>query len=977
MVRITPLQDDFVAAVLAELNWTKNLDFRDELIVFPSLRLKTFLLEELGRRCSGPFFPPRLYSAEQFFGQIFDLNFPGFSQQDELRAASLVQQAARKVYPGEIYGGFNAQGDFSTFFPWALKLLAAIDEILVDGHDLSEINQKTFSAFAGLGDYHFGYSEFIAGLPSLVREFSRLCRQSKSAGRAFRLRCLAESAVSGNLTLPEIRHWVFAAFNTFNRCEKSVLKRIIKEKKADTLFIIRSDPALFPEADSPFAQQLAGLKELGLQIPSPAHSAPTWNRFSDRVKVHQVTGKESEMALVSELLRGISRQEDISRPGSIGIVLADPTSLVPFLQGVVSRFPGKPEDLPFNITLGYPLQRTPLYQLVNNMLQLWENSGQKEVRGQDYLGLLGHPYTRQAENSTDNETLARGLDLLAERIRSGNLINCNYEQVLREITDLDEIRQAKAAGLELRAWHNRFIPPARADLAGISAHLLQVVLWLRERPAFKSYLLFNDIAQSIQESLQNLVDFASEHEESWPGEPRPKKTAALIRHFLSRIRVHFEGSPLAGVQVMGLLEFRGLRFQRVIICDALEGILPQSHKYDPLLPYDLRRVLGLRLYPEQEKLYAYNFFSLVGGAGRVDIICPQENSGEYAEASRFIKRIVFEAEQETGQWQGTIPVSLELRTRPPELNRVEKDQKTREFLAGRTFSPSALELYLNCPLRFYYSRVLELKEPDKLIEDSDQAVCGTLIHKILQQVFAARTSSGPGFPAGAELRILLEQQARLLDLDPENGLEKIRLHVVQKQVEKYLQSESKRLEEADERIVIVGLESKLQGEITLEAAARAIVLQGRIDRLERQGELLRVIDYKSGAVHSFKAGQESLLPPELYKLEAAPAQKARREFRKNCRHFQLLCYMLLLQINDRSGDLDGAFAFLREEKKFFYPLSSQLKDQLSRQAALAAFKSDLVELLNDILLRPEFSADPGNPGYCAHCPYRTACGNLS
>ncbi len=996
MLELIGLGQDLVAATAgAVLRQRRGNDLAEVAVAFPSRRFGFFLRQELARRMEGPFFPPALYPVEALFDTLFRLNFPGRRTLNGLEAAQALFESAQAVFPAGLYGA-GRPGGFPAFLPWAQKVLRALEEILAEGRDAEPPDWQSYEQFIRLGEYHQPYKEFILRLPSLLQDLRQRLQERRQATRAMAWREVADLAESGELQLPPPRSWVLSGFNATNACERKLFRFLAGRCQA--LFILRGDRAALDDPRSPFHLQSETLQALGLdRPPGPVAAAPSpWDGLADRVSVHPCDGVESQVFFAFRELERICRGRSEEELRRVAVMLPAPETLIPFVQGAVSRFDQERQPLPFNITLGYPFARTPMMQLIESLLTLAEKGDHGEIAAADYLALVRHPYVKISGERGGLEPLKRGIHAIEDIVSGRNLTRFTAAELERALEAHlgaggreEEAQTAAAVRAEVRAMHDRFLPPAPAGAEAFLAFLHRAVASVA-RPANRgAHLFLNEYAAEALAALEELAAFVAAAGEAL-GRAGAAGMAALVRAHLRSRAIAFEGSPLRGVQVMGPLEFRGLAFDEVIVLDALEGVLPGSAKYDPILPADIRAVFGVRDHGDWEKIYAFNFFAMLGACNRVHLFFPRSNEeGRDRERSRFIERIAYEAEKASGRpladAGGILPFALRAQT----AGKAEKTPAVRARLQALSLSPSALEAFVRCPLRFYHQAVLGLEERGEIAEESEGGAVGRIVHQALSRFYDGRREAAaldalPPVELERELDGLVEEAFRELHFDPQRGLERIRAWTVREQLRRFLREDRRRLRESGARIQ--GLEAALAMEIEVPGLPRPLTLHGRLDRWEQEGKRLRVLDYKTG--REFACGIDLGAAPDLKDLALRPdaeSLEALAAFRKRYPAMQLQIYLMLLARRTGLGweDLDAAFVFLRRKDK---PMLQGIFRSRGRPARplsgdeqarfMTAFQADLLEVLGDLFTRQRFLADRSDEGYCGHCPFRLPCGNL-
>lgn len=994
MLELIGLREDLVAATAgAVLEQRVGNDLSAVAVVFPSRRFGFFLRRELARRLEGNFFPPAMYPVEALFEALLRLNFPGVRTLNGLEAAHALFESTQAVFPAGMYGA-GRPGDFSAFLPWAQKIMDALEEIQAEGGAEEELDWESYEQFTGLGEYHRPYKEFIQRLPALLQDLRRRLQERRQATQGMAWREVAELAESGRLLLPAARSWVLSGFNAANACERRLFRFLGGQPGAR--FILRGDRAALDDPRSPFHLQAETLLALELDAAPAAPAPPLWDGLADRVAVHPCDGVESQVFFAFRELERICRGRSEEELRRVAVMLPAPATLIPFVQGAVSRFDQERRPLPFNITLGYPFARTPMMQLIESLLAVAERGDGGEIAAEDYLALVRHPYVKISGERGVLEPLKRGIHAIEDIISGRNLTRfttAGLEQALQarlgEPGRGEEAGMAAAIRAEVSAMHARFIPPAPEGADAFLAFLRRAVASIADPANRGAHLFLNEYAAEALTALEELAAFAAAHGEAL-GRAGNAGMAALVRaHFRGRA-IRFEGSPLKGVQVMGPLEFRGLSFDEVIVLDALEGVLPGTAKYDPILPSDIRAVFKIRDHGDWEKIYAFNFFAMLGATGRAHLFYPRSNEeGRDRERSRFIERIAYEVEKAAGHplpdLAGVLPFGLGERT----TRQAEKTPAVRARLQALSLSPSTLETYVSCPLRFYHQAVLGLQEREELAGESEGGTIGQIVHQALRRFYAARRDAAaleavPPAELERELDGFVDAAFRELHFDPRRGLERIRAWTVKEQLRRFLREDLRRLRENG--ICVLGLEATLSMEIEVPGMARPATVRGRLDRWEKEGNRRRILDYKTG--RDFAVGVDpggALDLQDLARRPDAESLEALAAFRGRYPGMQLQIYLMLLARENRLGweDLDAAYVFLRRKDRPMVQGIFRSRGRASRPLSgeeqarfMEAFQADLGEVLRDLFTRERFLADRSDASYCSHCPFRLPCGNL-
>jgi len=140
------------------------------------------------------------------------------------------------------------------------------------------------------------------------------------------------------------------------------------------------------------------------------------------------------------------------------------------------------------------------------------------------------------------------------------------------------------------------------------------------------FFLLNDEISELDEKLEQL---------KLPN--NPDNYVALFTHLIAQLSIDLIGEPLAGLQIIGLLETRNLDFENLIFLSVNEGVLPSGKKLESLIPYDLRKGFGLPTYEHHDGIFAYHFYRAIQRAKNIYLLYNALTDGMgKGEKSRFI-----------------------------------------------------------------------------------------------------------------------------------------------------------------------------------------------------------------------------------------------------------------------------------------------------------------------------------------------------
>jgi CRISPR/Cas system-associated exonuclease Cas4 (RecB family) len=320
----------------------------------------------------------------------------------------------------------------------------------------------------------------------------------------------------------------------------------------------------------------------------------------------------------------------------------------------------------------------------------------------------------------------------------------------------------------------------------------------------------------------------------------------LFKKYITASYTPFAGTPLRGVQVLGFLETRNLKFDNVLFLDANEGILPDTSREDSFLPNKARQMLGLPTYLDREEIMSYYFNTLISGAKEAHLFYIENDEKE---KSRFIEKILWERQKREGKrddksYVKTIQYLVNLRNEKPRP--INKSGEMIKFLKGYPFSATSLNTYLYCPLQFYYEYVLGLREREVVSEEFEKEEIGSFVHLVLYDYFKGKTGS-----ILSEKEMNLKEFEKMIHKHFEEQYGKDptgEMYLLKNQVENHLKDFIRNYQVPK----IKEFSTKISGlEQRIDVVKDSFRLGARLDRVEKRGERITIIDYKTSANRNY------------------------------------------------------------------------------------------------------------------------------
>lgn len=694
---------------------------------------------------------------------------------------------------------------------------------------------------------------------------------------------------------------------------------------------------------------------------------------------------------IAELAKDLAETE-YHEGESRAVVLPDTSLLLPVLHHL--------PDADRNISMGYPLARSPLFRLVESILSLQETrrgTGPFSYHWKALIDLLRHPYLKMLVPASEGEKEPG-------RSRDFRRFLHSAERVVRTsrrfapVTDLCARSAAtftEADGEEpaesLAALFDRILDAAVfhwEDITtpgGLAAALQELTNLMRDHGGtlWSHFPIDAECLYRLTESVIPQLAHTALKEEHLP----PETLFAVLRELLAEERVPFEAYPLVGDQVLGVLETRLLHFDRVFVLDLTEDKLPGTGGHDPLLPDSLRPFVGLPGKQGREKIAAYNFFRLINSASRVTMywqegVAPQGLNDAKKMRSRFVEELLWREEEkrgrilaperpENGGTDGPLRlVSCILPAVPHGYGTIPSTPQTKHrmrALLETEISPSLLDAYLRCPARFFYQRIGRIREVEGVVEGRDPVGTGTFLHDVLRNYFTERrnlpvTTDASAFAALRDtfLKDFANSDLfRTLPADERIMLEEATPPILRNLLENHAGRTPRHIE------------AKFQAGIA--AGGRTRTLSGVIDRVDEDAAGLIILDYKTGHIPLVNGSVWHDEPFWQSLREWTPGQgdevldALAREFAS----VQLPAYIHMVREHTGMPVYDAAYVPLRMGAKDSL-LFGEKMDADAREKAV----TDHIPLLFSFLLRhmenaETFAPKPGQN--CDWCLYKNLC----
>ena len=935
--------ESFLSNIANRLCTEHSEDLSKVTVVFNNRRPSLFLRQELLKKSQTPFFLPTMMGMDSFIAEWASMEIV---PNDLLlfylfHIHTTIANTPCNDIPYESFESFMPLGEIMVSDFNEIDLYCADAEQLFDNlHDLKEIGEWDIET-GNLTPFQERYLRFYKRLYQYYTNLNKQLSLRNQAYPGMAYRHVAEN-IDEVINQVGDRHFCFVGFNALSTSEEIIIRRLVSAGKAS--FYTDGDPYYFNNV-----QHEAGFFLRKHQSISPESYHNYNDHFSaENKKITVVNCPENilQCKYVGHTLEQEMANAPQNQMNDTAIILADESLLLPMLNSLPS------EIKTANITMGFPLTNTNIHSLALKLISLHQRRRGQTFYHQDILDILS------------DQLICKLLGTSYLHSKLNNVMFQNHV-IYSDLQTLNELCQKTGTDISpiIHLFCNN--TPSPDDFLIL---LHQTIHLLYDSKALDSNLREKEAAACLLTIVDHLQQIQSEYHYI----DNLNILKRIYIRLAQRNTVSFYGEPLSGVQILGVLEARNLDFKRIFLLSVNEGTMPTSRSFNSLIPHNLKTAFGLPTFHEKDAVYAYNFYRLLQRAQDIHILYSTESDimGK-GEPSRFIQQIRREL---VNQFPDTLTLEEKVvsadNLTPSGKNKNDGTKSPSVLtriteIINKGLSPSALNKYRGCPLKFYYENVLGIEEPDQMNDSLEQNELGSCIHAALESIY----STCLGHEVKPETlqqaidnidtildQVLTDQFHNGRSLSGRNHFLK---SVAKMQITDFLKSEIKYLNSVG-NIEIIGLEQQLSQniDITVGEEKHRVLITGIADRIDISNGTIRVIDYKSGKVDK----------KELQVADAEPDWAAVSD-----KWFQLMTYEWLFHHTHPGSQphVSGIFP-LRHLNSQLLTASWEGSDIITPQH-LNTFDSMLRQLISE-LLNPDIPFSPNHDSIlCTFCPFNEIC----
>ena len=833
-------QDTFISKLAKHIQSHYDLTQQELTVVFPNKRAAFYLRNAFKESCIQTIWLPQILSIEEAVTQ-----WSGIALADTTDLLFELIDIDAELH-------MEQNSDLSVFGNQAAQMAKDFDEIDQYGIDAKHVfNYVLDNKKLEIWNFDEEKSKekemkYLLFFQSLYEYYLRLRDRLSKQGKGYYgmiTRHLSELSESELLEKTGERSIVFAGFNALTTTEERIIDTLIKNGKAEILF----------DYDTYYVDD--GNNEAGLFARKFRQSHPKWlengisNALTTQPKAIHIVSASGNALQTKALQAKLQENHNESQ----AIILADEGLLIPVLNGIPDTYSA------FHVSMGYPLSKTPVNQLVkeyfslcrrNRIIRKITDNGTERMADGWYiwpvLHLMDLEIVKIVFPKSELEAFSRWKH---KAVNDGMFIF--------EDSDIEALQQIPNIQSFLR-----IILSKRSDNSP-SATLESVKLILaflsdliqKKNDANETVFLLNQVSEigKTVSRLKQIIECNSKYINDL------QSIETLYRLLSSGARLKLNSSDANGLQIMGLLETRNLDFKRLHLLSVNEGILPPDKSQGSFIPQFIRYACGLPSYAESQAVVAYHFYRLLQNGENIYLYYNNLGETSGGEASRFILQIKHELAKNANitvteeSFSSEAHASIEAKALSAQ--KTNALDRLHYLIEMKGISPSSLSTYINCPLKYYLRYIAQI-EDNSVDEEVGVNVIGTIIHDTLELLFADylprdgkrqvidKVLFDKEILPKWEQKLALSIEKNMPNGFPDVGFNYLNHVTIEQQLKNYLKYTSKQLEHSD--LIILETEGELQA--TLSAPFGNCLFKGRTDRIDQSNGLVRVIDYKTGHV---------------------------------------------------------------------------------------------------------------------------------
>lgn len=946
-----------------------NLDYykdtiSQQIFVFPNRRAGIFFQKYLATLSEKPIFSPQITTVNDLFR-----SFTTYKVRDRISLLFTLYNLYKEISKtDETFDEFAFWGEMIlNDFDDVDKYVADARQLFTNIKDLKDIDNGidglSDEQIAAIREFWYNFHpekqgktkvDFLATWEILYPLYAAFHEQLKAENTVYEgmvFREVAERILRKEpLELPEGKI-IFVGLNALSRSEEILLEHLKEQQVADFYWDVESPMVIDPDNKSSYF-----INRYCVQFPSLLEIAAEEINTTPNIEligIPSATGQAKQVYDILEKWIERGKISDTDKAINTAIVLPEEQLLLPALYAI-------PESIStINVTMGYPLASSPIAGLMEHIFAMQSNWRFIQHKPAFYyrflLPVLNHRYVA---NLAPNDT----------------------QEIYHNILSFNRIF-IQSADFEQHAFLSKIFKPLKAkdDIAGYLMDILELIQRYFRNSADEEdeEEIRNDLSHLEKEFIYHYyitVNRMKEVMEQTDVQMTTDTFFKLLRQMVSGVSIPFQGEPLSGLQVMGVLETRALDFENLIILSMNEGVFPLRGATNSFIPYNLRKGFGLTTYEHQDSVYAYHFYRMIYRAKNICLLYDTRSEGmQTGEVSRYLYQMKYHYRMPIAEKLITFDISLH-QTKPVSVAKSEHiQQQLNRFLDGgdRALSASAINTYLDCPLKFYFQEIERMSEEEEVSEELEANQFGSMFHRIMENLYEPMKNR----QIQGDNLVEMQKNAVLLDKEVTDAFCEFVFKTEKPQVltgnnfligavlKRYVQQ----VLEVDRRqtpFTYRESEERMTDTITTDNGL-IINLKGSIDRVDEVHGVTRIIDYKTGAGKSVFSNIEELFNKDMKKRPKAV--------------MQVFLYAWLYKRKYGTAQISPAIYYLRELFGEFDPIVTYNpgRNQKEKVEDFTPFQSEFETGLKyclEEIFNPQIEfAQTTTEESCSYCAFKDIC----
>ena len=883
----------------------------DITVILPNKRAKVFLINELKKTTSKTIFSPEIISIEEFVQ-----NIAGIRTIDSVELLFEFYEVYCSVEKN------NALDEFENFANWAKTLLQDFNEIdryLLDPDKILKYLENIKEIEHWSVDIN-KRTELIAKhlifWKKLPLYYHSLYHHLFNKGIGYQGLIYREAKENLNHFTENLNNqtFLFAGFNALNQAEEYIVQHLLAIDKAEVFWDI-DEIFLKDEMHDAGLFQRKFKKDWNFYGSNPYQWISREFSTEKNIEIISTPKAIGQAKIVGNLIEKLTEKDNLQ---NVAVVLGEENLLLPILYSL----PKNVEAL--NITMGFSSKNNPAQLLISKLFKLHvnttnRNSSSYTMYFKDVLDVLTNPLIEPYVEAT----------ALVNKINRNNFSFISWNR-------LHELYAKENTLFELlfKKWD--------ANPIQFLENIGKILVYIKDKLSSdnEEEKITNAFVYSVYKIINKLISYFSNQNTITD----LKTLASIYKQVINVAEVSFEGEPLEGLQIMGVLESRVLDFETVIITSVNEGKFPAGKSNNSFIPYDVKREYGLPTYKEKDAIYTYHFYHLLQRAKNIYLLYNSDSEGfDAGEKSRFITQLEIEKQpNHTLTHSFYNPIVPAIAQEVMVIKKSELVQNRLKEIAEKGFSPSSLTSYIRNPIQFYFQRVLHIKETDEVEENIAINTLGTIIHGALEELykpFIGRILTVSDIKicySKVETEVTSQFKEVYKEGEIKTGRNLLAFEVAKRNVENFLRAEEKEIEKGEE-IQIIALETTFERQITDSRLPFPVLIKGNVDRIELRNGRIRIIDYKTGKVE-----QKSVTLSDWNGLTADI---------KNDKIIQVLAYAFMYETHAKDREIEAGIVSFKNMKAGFLPFRFKVDKEnfeIITPEILADYLNEIVILLLEI-----------------------------